>query len=438
METETRRRVERVSEFAIEHVRALQVLDSRGDPTVEVVVVTKGGGCGRGTAPAGASRGLREAVELRDGGRRYLGRGVESAVAAVNRYIAPAIVGMSSHRFREVDRRIIEVDGTPNKSRLGANATTATSLAVVNAAADTAGLPLFEFLGGRLARTLPVPLMNIINGGAHAGNELSFQEFMVAPVGASTFSEALRMAVEVYKTLKELLKKTYGPQAINVGDEGGFAPPMRETREALEAIARAVSEAGYEVGEDFVLAIDAAASHSYRDGAYLVDGRRLESDGLLELYASIVSEFPVVSIEDPFAEDQPHYFRELRSALGGRALVIGDDLTVTRAELVSRHFSEGAIDGAIVKINQVGTLVEAEESIELLKRLGGRAIVSHRSGETEDASIAHIAVAYGTGLIKTGAPARGERTSKYNELLRIEDYLSGDSRYAGRGALGRS
>ncbi len=427
-----------MSEFVIEHVRALQVLDSRGDPTVEVSVVTRGGGCGRGIAPAGASRGLREAVELRDGDKRYLGRGVGKAVEAVNKYIAPAITGMSSYRFRDVDRRIIEIDGTPNKSRLGANATTATSLAVVNAAADTAGLPLFEFLGGRLARVLPVPLMNVINGGAHAGNELSFQEFMIAPVGASTFSEALRIAVEVYKTLKELLKRTYGPAAINVGDEGGFAPPMKETREALEALVKAISEAGYRAGEDFLLAVDAAASQFYSGGAYLVDGRRLGGDRLLELYVDLVAEFPVVSIEDPFAEDQPHYFRELKSALRGRALIIGDDLTVTSARLVSEYFSGGAIDGAIIKVNQIGTLTEAEESVELLRRLGGKAIVSHRSGETEDVSIAHIAVAYGTGLIKSGAPARGERTSKYNELLRIEDYLSGDSRYAGAGAFRRS
>lgn len=421
-----------MSEFVIEYVRALQVLDSRGDPTVEVSVVTRGGGYGRGITPAGASRGLREAVEIRDGNRKYLGRGVERAVESVNRYIAPAIVGMNSYRFREVDRKILEIDGTQNKSRLGGNATTATSLAVINAAADTAGAPLFEFLGGRRARTLPVPLMNIINGGAHAGNELSFQEFMILPVEASSFSEAIRVAVEVYKTLKNYLKRTYGPLAINVGDEGGFAPPMRRVREALDAIVKAVSEAGYRAGEDVLLAIDAAASQIYRDGLYFVDGSSIDGHKLLDLYVSLTEEFPVVSIEDPFAEDQPHHFRELRSRLKGRVLVIGDDLTTTSAHLISKYLSEGAVDGAIIKINQVGTFTEAEDSIELLMRLGGKAIVSHRSGESEDASIAHVAVAYGTGLIKTGAPARGERTSKYNELLRIEDYLSGDAVYAGK------
>lgn len=424
-----------MSEFVIEYVRALQVLDSRGDPTVEVSVVTRGGGFGRGIAPAGASRGLREAVEIRDGEGKYLGRGVEKAVESVNKYIAPAIIGMSSYRFREVDRKILEIDGTRNKSKLGSNATTATSLAVLNAAADTAGVPLFEFLGGRRARILPVPLVNIINGGVHAGNELSFQEFMIAPVGASTFSEAVRIAVEVYKTLKSYLRRTYGSMSTNVGDEGGFAPPMKKVREALDAIAKAVSEAGYRAGEDVLLAIDVAASQIYREGLYFVDGGGIDSTKLLDLYISLAEEFPVVSIEDPFAEDQPHYFRELKSKLKGKVLVIGDDLTVTNADLISKYFSEGAVDGAIIKINQVGTFTEAEEAIELLKRLGGRAIISHRSGETEDTSIAHIAVAYGTGLIKTGAPARGERTSKYNELLRIEDYLSGDAIYAGRWAF---
>ncbi|MEM1930545.1 MAG: phosphopyruvate hydratase [Sulfolobales archaeon] len=424
-----------MSEFIIEHVRALQVLDSRGDPTVEVSVVTRGGGYGRGIAPAGASRGLKEAVEARDGGSRYLGRGVERAVEAVRRYIAPAITGMSSYRFREVDRKILEVDGTQNKSRLGSNATTATSLAVINAAADTARVPLFEFLGGRRARVLPVPLMNIINGGAHAGNELSFQEFMIAPIGASTFSEAIRVAVEIYKSLKNYLKRAYGPAAINVGDEGGFAPPMRRVREALEAIVKATSEAGYRAGEDVLLAVDVAASQVYRDGLYFVDGRLIEGSKLLELYVNLIDEFPIASIEDPFAEDHPQYFRDLKLSLKGRALVIGDDLTVTNASLISKYFSENAIDGAIIKVNQVGTFTEAEEAIELLIRLGGKAVVSHRSGETEDVTIAHVAVAYGTGLIKTGAPARGERTSKYNELLRIEDYLSGEAVYAGKRAL---
>jgi enolase len=423
------------SRYSIRYVKALQVLDSRGDPTVEVHVVTEGGGFGRGIAPAGASRGHREAVEVRDGGRAYGGRGVLKAVEAVNKYIAPAILGADASNFREVDRRMIQLDGTPNKSRLGANATTATSLAVVSAAAGTAGQPLFEFLGGRRARTLPVPMMNVINGGVHAGNELAFQEFMVLPVGASTFSEALRMGVEVYKSLREYLKRTYGVGAVNVGDEGGFAPPMRRVREALEALVRAVESAGYGVGSDVVLALDVAASQLYRDGSYWVDGARLGADELLELYVRLVEEFPIASIEDPFSEEDAGYFRKLREALRGRALVIGDDLTVTNARLVELHVAEGRVDGAIVKVNQVGTLTEAEEAIETLRRLGRKAVVSHRSGESEDTAIAHIAVAYETGLIKCGAPARGERTSKYNELLRIEDYLSGDARYPGLRAL---
>lgn len=424
-----------VSEFVIEYVKAIQILDSRGDPTVEVNVVTRGGGFGRGMAPAGASRGLREAVEVRDGGKEYMGRGVRSVVEAVNKYIAPAIVGMDSYRYRNIDRKLIELDGTPNKSRLGSNATTATSIAVLNAAADTAGQPLFEFLGGRRARLLPVPLMNIINGGAHAGNELSFQEFMIAPVGATTFSEAIRIAVEVYKTLREYLKRTYGSLAVNVGDEGGFAPPMREIREALNALMKAISEAGYRAGDDVVIALDVAASQLYREGGYAVDGKIVDPDDLVELYVDLVNEFPIVSIEDPFAENQPNYFRELRSRLRSRALIVGDDLTVTNSDLISKYLADSIIDGAIIKINQVGTFTEAEEAIDALRYLGGRAIVSHRSGETEDTTIAHIAVAYGTGLIKTGAPARSERTSKYNELLRIEDYLSGEAIYAGRRVL---
>jgi enolase len=426
-----------MSEFVIDRVWAIQVLDSRGDPTVEVVVTTKGGGVGRGMAPAGASRGSREAQELRDGGRKYLGRGVERAIEAVDRYIAPAITGMSSYRFREVDEKMVEVDGTPDMSRLGTNATTATSLAVINAAANTSGLPLFEFLGGRKSRLLPTPLMNIINGGAHAGNELSFQEFMIAPVGASSFSEALRIAVEVYKTLKEYLKSVYGPMATNVGDEGGFAPPMKSVREAVEAIVKAVTRAGYEAGKDVVLALDAAASQIYRDGKYVVDHKEITAEDLLELYVKLVEEFPIVSVEDPFAEEQPTYFKELKDRLKGKALVIGDDLTVTNAELISKYLLEGTIDGAIIKVNQVGTFTRAERSMVTLRELGGRAIVSHRSGETEDATIAHIAVAYETGLIKAGAPARGERTSKYNELLRIEDYLSGEAVYAGPRFLGQ-
>ncbi len=418
-------------DFDIEFVKALQVLDSRGDPTVEVIVVTEGGGVGRGIAPAGASRGRFEAIDLRDGGKAYLGRGVLRAVEAVNKYIAPAIRGMDSSRYRDVDKKIIEIDGTDNKSRLGGNAMTATSLAVINAAADTADIPLFEFLGGKRARTLPTPLMNIINGGVHAGNELSIQEFMIVPVGADRFSEALRIAVEVYKNLRNVLKERYGSLAINLGDEGGFAPPLRNTEEALKALEDAIKRSGYVLGNDVVLALDAAASQFFINGKYRIDGKEISPYELLDFYLDIVIRYSIVSIEDPFSEDQPEMFRELKSKLKGKAIVIGDDLTVTRKDRVDRFFKEGCIDGAIIKINQVGTFSEAEDVIELLRLIGGKAIISHRSGETEDVSIAHIAVAYETGLIKAGAPARGERVIKYNELLRIEDYLAGDARYLG-------
>ena len=418
-------------DFDIRYVKALQVLDSRGDPTVEVIVITEGGGVGRAIAPAGASRGKFEAVDLRDGGKAYGGRGVKRAVEAVNKYIAPAIRGMDASKYREVDRKIIDIDGTANKSRLGGNAITATSLAVVNAAADTAGAPLFEFLGGRRARTLPTPLMNIINGGAHAGNELSIQEFMIAPVGADSFSEAIRLAVEVYKTLKNILKDTYGTLAINVGDEGGFAPPMKKTEEALDIMVKSIRRAGYEPGSDVVIALDVAASHFYSGGKYYIDGKMAEPHELLDLYLDLIARYPIMSIEDPFHEDQPSMFKELRSKVKGKVLVIGDDLTVTRVDKVSRFMSDEVIDGAIIKINQVGTVSEAEDVIRYLLFNNGKAIVSHRSGESEDVSIAHIAVAYETGLIKAGAPARGERTAKYNELLRIEDYLGGEATYLG-------
>ncbi len=421
--------------FEVVSVNAITVLDSRGNPTIEVEVETNEG-AGVGIAPAGASRGKREAVDLRDGGRPFGGMGVQKAIESVRKYIAPAIIGMNSFYFREVDRAIIQLDGTPNKSRLGGNATTATSIAVINAAANTAGIPLFEFIGGRRARVLPTPMMNIINGGAHAGNELAIQEFMIVPVGADTFFDAMRIAVEVYKQLKSELKTKYGAGAINVGDEGGFAPPMKETREALNALVEAIKGAGYG-DEDVMIAIDAAASQFFEsdDGVYKIDGRSLSPDDLVEYYSGLVDEYPIISIEDPFSEDDPSHFAELRKKVIGKVLIIGDDLTVTRASIISEMISERAIDGAIIKVNQAGTITEAEEAIEVLHLNNKRAIISHRSGETEDVTIAHLAVGYGTGLIKTGAPARGERTAKYNELLRIEAYLGGEAIYLGKKAF---
>jgi enolase len=423
-----------MSAFTIADVYALQIIDSRGDPTVEVVVVTEGGGVGRAATPAGASRGRYEAVELRDGGRSWGGRGVSRAVENVNKFIAPAIKGLESNMYRVVDRKLLELDGTPNKSRLGANALTAVSLANVKAAADTLGVPLFQFLGGFKARLLPIPLMNLINGGAHAGNELTFQEFMVVPVGADKFSEALRMAVEVYKELRKYLKEKYGPSAINVGDEGGYAPPMKFVREALDALVNSIRRAGYSEGTDIYLALDAAASQFYDEGknVYRVDGKELSSEDLLEYYRELVGQYPIKVIEDPFNEEAFQEFTKLRSYVKGQVLIIGDDLTVTNINRIKKAVSTDSIDGSIIKVNQVGTISESEECIEYLLNFGRKAIISHRSGDTEDNAIAHIAVAYGVGLIKTGAPARGERTSKYNELLRIEYWLGDEALYAGR------
>ena len=426
-----------LDEFTIRYVRAIQVLDSRADPTVEVTVITEAGGVGRAIAPAGASRGRYEAVDLRDSDPSYNGRGVSKAVDAVNKYIAPAIVGMNSFKYREVDRRIIELDGTQNKAKLGGNACTATSLAVINAAADTAGLPLFQFLGGSRARTLPVPLMNVINGGAHAGNKLSIQEFMIAPVGADTFKDAVRISVEVYKSLKKLLKSTYGVAAINVGDEGGFAPPITTTRDALQMLYKAATSAGYEPGSDIYFALDAAASHFYDTdrGEYAIDDKKFRPAELVDYYAEIFNEYPVKLIDDPFSEDHPQYFKLLKDNAKGTVLVIGDDLTVTSSSRIKDLIANDVIDGAIIKVNQVGTFTEAEDSINVLLKSRRKAIVSHRSGDSEDVTIAHIAVGFETGLIKTGAPARSERTAKYNELLRIEDYLGGEAIYSGKNSF---
>ncbi len=423
-----------MSAFTIADVYALQIIDSRGDPTVEVVVVTDGGGVGRAATPAGASRGRYEAVELRDGGRSWGGRGVSRAIENINKFIAPAIKGLESNMYRVVDKRLLELDGTPNKSRLGANALTAVSLANIKAAADTLGVPLFQFLGGFKARLLPIPLMNLINGGAHAGNELTFQEFMIVPVGADKFSEALRMAVEIYKELRKYLKEKYGPSAVNVGDEGGYAPPMRFVKEALDALVNSIRRTGYSEGTDVYLALDTAASQFYDEGknVYRVDGRELSSEDLLEYYRELVSQYPIKIIEDPFNEEAFQEFTKLRSYVKGQVLIIGDDLTVTNIDRIKKAVSTDSIDGSIIKVNQVGTISESEVCVEYLLNSGRKAIISHRSGDTEDNVIAHIAVAYGVGFIKTGAPARGERTSKYNELLRIEYWLGDEALYAGK------
>ena len=420
-------------DFRISRVAGLLAIDSRGRPTVKVVVETAGGGRGYGYAPSGASRGEREAVELRDGGRAWRGYGVSKALAIIESQVAPRIVGLDSRWQARIDGLLIALDGTPNKSRLGGNTTTATSIAVARAAADTAGLELFEYLGGPGARLLPTPLLNVINGGVHAGNELSLQEFMVIPAGFDSFTEALRAAVEVYWELKDLLKEKYGPNAVNVGDEGGFAPPMRETRQALDALVEAIKRAGYEPGSHFYLGIDAAASQVYdgNRGVYRVDGREYTPSELADYYESLVGEYPIKYLEDPFDENDFESHAKLTARIGSKVLVTGDDLYTTNVRILERGIESKSTNAVLVKINQVGTLTETVDFVERAKWAGMRAVISHRSGDTEDPFIADFAVAMSAGLIKTGAPARGERTSKYNRLLEIESILAGDAVYAG-------
>lgn len=426
------------NEFTIVLVKGRWILDSRGNPTVEADVVTAGGGIGTAAVPAGASRGTYEALELRDGGKKFQGKGVERAVSNINGLIAQRVIGMDSRDQERVDKVMIELDGTPNKSKLGANAILAVSLATAKAAASTYGMPLFQYLGGKLARVLPTPLMNVINGGKHAGNELSIQEFMIVPVGSDKFSEALRMACEVYYSLKEVLVWRYGKSSINVGDEGGFAPPMKESREALDALIEAIKKAGYEPGNEFVLALDAAASSFYAGGRYRIDGKELGRGELIDYYLELVNEYPIVSLEDPLEEEDFEGFREITSKLKQRGVqVVGDDLFVTNVKRLMKGIEVGAASALLLKVNQIGTLTEALEAAHLAQRCGLNVIVSHRSGETEDTSIAHIAVALSCGQIKTGAPARGERTAKYNELLRIEEYLAGEAVYLGLKAIRR-
>jgi enolase len=424
-----------INPYAIRNVNALQVLDSRGDPTVEVVVETVGGGIGRAIAPAGASRGRYEAVELRDGdASRFKGRSVLKAVSNVINYIAPAIQGMDVRKQKEVDKIMVQLDGTPDKSRLGANAILATSLAIAKAAADTAKIPLFQHLGGINARTLPIPMLNIINGGAHAGNELAVQEFMIVPVGFDTFSDAIRAAVEIYKELKSILKSKYGASAVNVGDEGGYAPPMKYVREAIEALRTAIKNCGYDIEKQVRTSLDAAASQFYDEDkkVYKVDGGTLTEDKLIEYWRSLAEEYNILSIEDPFHEESFDAYAQLHRELKSGVIIVGDDLTVTNVSRLATALKYHSVSGVIVKPNQVGTLSETLDFISIAKANGIHTIISHRSGESEDNTIAHIAVAVNGPFIKTGAPARGERTAKYNELLRIEKYLGGEATYASK------
>ncbi|SHE28865.1 enolase [Desulfofundulus australicus DSM 11792] len=415
-------------------VYAREILDSRGNPTVEVDVLLEGGALGRAAVPSGASTGAHEAVELRDGDpSRYLGKGVQKAVQNVIEKIAPEIIGFDALEQVMLDKTLIELDGTPNKSRLGANAILGVSLATAKAAAQAVGLPLYQYLGGVNARRLPVPMMNILNGGKHADNNVDIQEFMIMPVGAPTFAEALRMGAEVFHNLKKVLKK----KGLNtaVGDEGGFAPSLDSNEEACAVIIEAIEAAGYRPGEDVALAIDAAATEFFKDGRYVLEGKEFTAEGLIDYYAALVERYPIFSIEDGLAEDDWENWVKLTARLGGRVQLVGDDLYVTNTERLKKGIQLRASNSILIKVNQIGTLTETLEAIEMARRAGFTAVVSHRSGETEDTFIADLVVAAGTGMIKTGAPSRTDRVAKYNQLLRIEEELGDTAIYPGRNAL---
>ena len=413
----------------IEKVWAREVLDSRGNPTVEAEITVFGHRISA-IAPSGASTGSWEAHELRDGGSRFGGKGVMTAVENVRTEIAKALVGMDPTDQEAIDTAMIELDGTANKKRLGANALIATSLAVAKAGAAVNGVPLYQHIG-KDGVTLPVPMLNIINGGKHAGGNLKIQEFMIIPAGAKTFSDCLRMSSEVYMSLKSMLKKKYGVGAINLGDEGGFAPPLDTASEAMETIVSAVSDAGYVPGKDVFLALDAASSEFYSDGVYDVDGLKLSAPELADHYKSLADQFPLISIEDPFFEDDFETTRMLTEKIGSKVQIVGDDLFVTNTERLSKGIEIGAANALLLKVNQIGTVTEAGNAAKMSFENGYNVVVSHRSGESEDVSIADLAVGWGSGQIKTGAPARGERTAKYNQLLRIEEELGSKAVFPG-------
>ena len=420
---------------SIDAVIAREILDSRGNPTVEVEVGLDDGTVARAAVPSGASTGAFEAVELRDGGDRYGGKGVEKAVLAVEDEIAPEILGFDATEQRLIDQVMIDLDGTPNKERLGANAILGVSLAVAKAASDSAGLPLFRYIGGPNAHTLPVPMMNIMNGGSHADSDVDIQEFMIAPIGAESFREALRMGAEVYHALKSVLKKE--GLATGLGDEGGFAPNLPSNRTALDLIAKAVDIAGYTLGTDIALALDVAASEFYNDGVYTFEGASKTAEEMSAYYAQLVADYPLVSIEDPLNEDDWVGWKTLTDAIGSQVQIVGDDLFVTNPERLARGIESDTANALLVKVNQIGTLTETLDAVTMAHRAGYRCMMSHRSGETEDVTIADLAVAVDAGQIKTGAPARSERVAKYNQLLRIEEELDDAARYAGRGAFPR-
>ncbi|HEX9643229.1 MAG TPA: phosphopyruvate hydratase [Acidimicrobiia bacterium] len=413
----------------ITKVRAREVLDSRGNPTVEAEVLLAGGGFGRAAVPSGASTGALEANELRDGGDRYGGKGVQRAVDHVNSTIAAAVVGMDATRQEAIDQTMLDLDGTPNKEKLGANAILAVSLAVARAAAAGLGIPLFRYLGGTGARLLPVPCLNVLNGGAHAANSVDIQEFMLVPGGAPSFREGLRAGVEVYHALKKVLAGN--GLATNVGDEGGFAPNLPSDRAALELLSEAVESAGYALGRDVALALDVAANELHRAGRYELEGRQLTSEEMVDHLAGLVDDFPLVSIEDGLDETDWEGWALLTARLGDRIQIVGDDVFVTNQDLVQRGIDSGVANAVLIKVNQIGSLSETLHTMELARSHQYGLMVSHRSGETDDSFISHLVVATNAGQIKSGAPARGERTAKYNQLLRIEEALGNEARYAG-------
>ncbi len=419
----------------IEVLGAREILDSRGNPTVEVEIELEDGTQARAAVPSGASTGAFEAAELRDGGKRYLGKGVEKAIAYVNDEIAPAIIGLDAQDQRIVDAAMIALDGTKNKSRLGANAILGASLAVAKASAESADLSLFRYLGGPNAHVLPVPMMNILNGGAHADTNVDIQEFMIAPIGAPTFRESLRWGAEIYHALKAVLKKR--GLATSVGDEGGFAPNLESNRAALDLILEAIEAAGYKPGTEIALAMDVAATEFHDNGKYTFEGASKTSAEMIAYYTSLVDAYPIVSIEDPLNEEDWAGWTDMTKALGSRIQIVGDDLFVTNPERLARGIAGGTANALLVKVNQIGTLTETIDAVEMAHRANYRSMMSHRSGETEDTTIADLAVALNCGQIKTGAPARTERVAKYNQLLRIEEELQNGARYAGREAFPR-
>ena len=421
----------------IEDIEAREILDSRGNPTIEVTVYLEDGAEGTAGVPSGASTGAFEAVERRDGDEnRYQGKGVQDAVDAVGEVLAPEIIGLDARDQREIDRVMLEIDGTPNKGKIGANAILGVSLAVARAAAESAELPLYEYLGGPNAHVLPVPMMNILNGGSHADTNVDIQEFMIAPVGAPTFREALRMGAEVYHTLKAVIKER--GLSTGLGDEGGFAPDLPSNQAALDLIVEAIERAGYKPGEDVALALDVAATEFFKDGAYQFEGEPRSTEYMVDYYEKLITDYPLVSIEDPLSEDEWDAWKALTDAIGDRVQIVGDDLFVTNPTRLARGIETGTANALLVKVNQIGSLTETLEAVEDAHRNGYRTMTSHRSGETGDTTIADLAVATNSGQIKTGAPARSERVEKYNRLLRIEQELGQDAVYAGRSAFPRA